>query len=97
MANSKDSSPLNLLQFCFQATSIFCCNSKLEPQCKVIAFDAVTLWLQKIKSLLKMESSESLGSALQSVITADVRETLIMYVWSHWDDLVDAIQHKVMR
>jgi hypothetical protein len=87
-------SPLNLLQICFQALSVFCANSKIEPQCKVIAFDGVTSWLQRIKNLLKKDSSESTGEAITLVMTEKVREMLVMYVWSHWDDPVDAVQHK---
>lgn len=83
------------MQFCFRALSIFCSNSKLEPQCKVIAFDAMAIWLQRIKSMLKQDCSESCVLALESVMTTDVRELLITYTWSHWDDPVDAIQHKV--
>jgi hypothetical protein len=85
---------LNLLQICFQALSVFCANSKLEPQCKVIAFDGVTSWLQRIKNLLKKDPSNSAGEAIKLVMTGKVREMLVMYVWSHWDDPVDAVQHK---
>ena len=94
---SDQTSPLNLLQICFQALSVFCANSKLEPQCKVIAFDGVTSWLQRIKNLLKKDSSKSTGEtgeAITLVMTEKVREMLVMYVWSHWDDPVDAVQHK---
>jgi hypothetical protein len=55
----------------------------------------MAIWLQRIKTLLK----EGMGSedirALEKVLTGEVRERLVTYAWSHWDDPVDAIQHKV--
>lgn len=67
----------------------------MEPQCKVIAFDAMAIWLQRIKTLLKENIDSEDIRVLDRVLNGEVRERLVTYAWSHWDDPVDAIQHKV--
>ncbi|RKP33478.1 hypothetical protein BJ085DRAFT_31590 [Dimargaris cristalligena] len=77
-------------------------------QDRVLVFESLALWIQRIKDGLVMLAADSsiTGSASQispaekevfSSFATDsaVLESMLKHVWNHWDDPVDAIRHKV--
>lgn len=50
-------------------------------------------WLQQTKEI--MEKNPELMNSLSGPITPHNMNVLIQYVWDHWDDPIDSIQHKV--
>lgn len=50
-------------------------------------------WLQQTKEI--MEKNPELLNSLSGPITPHNMNVLIQYVWDHWDDPIDSIQHKV--
>ncbi|GAA5795031.1 hypothetical protein HPULCUR_000382 [Helicostylum pulchrum] len=83
----------NLQEIIFTSIDLFCARAELDSSCKVIAFESMATWLQQTKEM--MEKNPELMTSVSGPIIPDNMNALIQYVWDHWDDPTDSIQHKV--
>ncbi|KAJ1969680.1 hypothetical protein IWQ62_000471 [Dispira parvispora] len=102
--------PQPLLSFIFTyLCDVF--DSCQDFQHRVLIFETLVSWVSRLKASLQQLSGDIVSPATTSddsdtlyIATQQLRklaadpsttETLLRYVWNHWDDPVDAIQHKV--
>lgn len=52
-------------------------------------------WLQQTKEIMEKCNNKQLMDSVSGPIQPKNMNTLIQYVWDHWDDPIDSIQHKV--
>lgn len=81
------------MEIIYTSIDIFCARAELDASCKVIAFESMATWLQQVKEI--MEKDPALMESVSGSIQPTNANTLIQYVWDHWDDPIDSIQHKV--
>ncbi|CAG8438374.1 10147_t:CDS:10 [Diversispora eburnea] len=74
---------------------IYFCDNALNSQTKVLAFETIGIWLQTTENILK-DSDVNFRhiTEITSIISLNILEKLISFVWINWDDPVDAIQYK---
>ena len=55
-------------------------------------------WLTECKSVIQScikDNNDQIMNATSAVFQPKTVDKLVHYVWNHWDDPVDVIQHKV--
>ncbi|OAD04769.1 hypothetical protein MUCCIDRAFT_79865 [Mucor lusitanicus CBS 277.49] len=87
----------NLHEIIFYSINLFCARADIDSACKVIAFESMATWLQQTKEIMEKctENDTQLMDAVSGPIQPKNINMLIQYVWDHWDDPIDSIQHKV--
>ncbi|KAI8985419.1 putative death-receptor fusion protein-domain-containing protein [Pilobolus umbonatus] len=85
--------PRNIHDILFQSIDRFCERTELDAACKVIAFESMATWLQQTKDTME-KHIEDMDMISGPVKPAHMHK-LVHYVWDHWDDPIDSIQHKV--
>ncbi|KAL1925231.1 uncharacterized protein VTP21DRAFT_114 [Calcarisporiella thermophila] len=86
-----EETPRTLHHLLYFVLSYFC-SSVSEPQSRVIAFEALGIWLLVSKQILSLPEGKRIA---RECFTDDIIRRLVGNVWDHWDDPVDAVQHKV--
>ncbi|KAJ2857987.1 hypothetical protein J3B02_000611 [Coemansia erecta] len=94
----------NLHEAVFTHIASVCGRSQLAPGVKVIVFESMATWLQETARLLdkyllgrEIGDSELCVTAFelgQRILTLQ-RERIMGYLWSYWDDPLDAVQARV--
>ncbi|KAL9548457.1 hypothetical protein MBANPS3_005670 [Mucor bainieri] len=88
----------NLHDILFYSINLFCARADLDSACKVVAFESMATWLQQTKEIMDTCAAEN-DAGLMEAVCGPVQpknvNMLIQYVWDHWDDPIDSIQHKV--
>ncbi|KAJ2899220.1 hypothetical protein IWW38_001068, partial [Coemansia aciculifera] len=89
----------------FTHIASICGRSQLAPAVKVLVFEAMAAWLEHTASMLKNlkkqqqeEASSDHGSTVVELgkrVLLLQRERIMGYLWSYWDDPLDAVQAKV--
>ncbi|RHZ89143.1 hypothetical protein Glove_18g31 [Diversispora epigaea] len=75
---------------------IYFCDNALNSQTKVLAFETMGIWLQITENILKDANFNFRNiTEITSILSSNILEKLISFVWNNWDDPVDAIQYKV--
>ncbi|KAJ1942006.1 hypothetical protein FBU59_003332, partial [Linderina macrospora] len=86
-----------------------CGRSQLAPGVKVVVFESMAVWLQETAKLLmccvdeygsataasESVSRHTVAFALGQRVLVLQRERIMGYLWSYWDDPLDAVQAKV--
>ncbi|KAI7907871.1 putative death-receptor fusion protein-domain-containing protein [Cokeromyces recurvatus] len=85
----------NIHEILFICINLFCGRADLDASCKVIAFESMATWLQQTKEMMEKYNTKELMDAVSGPIESNNMNILIQYVWDHWDDPIDSIQHKV--
>ncbi|KAI9028199.1 putative death-receptor fusion protein-domain-containing protein [Phycomyces nitens] len=86
----------NLHEIVFFSILSFCSKADLEPQLKVVAFDALGMWLLETKSYITSCGDDiTTVDMMSGVLTPQNVDIIIRFVWDHWDDPVDALNSKV--
>ncbi|KAG1120760.1 hypothetical protein G6F42_012679 [Rhizopus arrhizus] len=88
----------NLSEIIFYSINLFCARADLDSACKVIAFESMATWLQQTKEIMEKcttDNDTGMMDAVSGPIEPKNINMLIQYVWDHWDDPIDSIQHKV--
>ncbi|KAI9246127.1 putative death-receptor fusion protein-domain-containing protein [Sporodiniella umbellata] len=84
----------NLHEIIFYNIDLFCGTPNLDSSCKVVAFESMATWLQQTKSTIEnCQDSKTMDSASGPVNSKNM-DRLVHFVWDHWDDPIDSIQHK---
>ncbi|KAI8146003.1 putative death-receptor fusion protein-domain-containing protein [Fennellomyces sp. T-0311] len=93
----KEFHPLeNLHEILFFSGSYFCSKADLQSSSKVAAFESMATWLAECKSIMQACNGDAQTmKAVSAVFQPNIVDKLVHYVWDHWDDPVDVIQHKV--
>ncbi|KAI9264395.1 putative death-receptor fusion protein-domain-containing protein [Phascolomyces articulosus] len=93
----KNFQPLdNLHEILFFAINYFCSKADLQSASKVAAFESMATWLTECKSTIQScKEDDPIMKDVSSVFQPKTVDKLVHYVWDHWDDPVDVIQHKV--
>ncbi|KAI9474087.1 MAG: putative death-receptor fusion protein-domain-containing protein [Benjaminiella poitrasii] len=90
------SSARNLHEVLYACINLFCARADLDASCKVIAFESMATWLQQTKEMVnKCDNNKIFMDAISGSIQPNNANTLVQYVWDHWEDPIDSIQHKV--
>ncbi|KAJ1826858.1 hypothetical protein LPJ56_001971, partial [Coemansia sp. RSA 2599] len=94
----------NLHEAVFTHIASVCGRSQLAPGVKVIVFESMATWLQETarlldrcllrKSVADAELCETAFELGQRILTLQ-RERIMGYLWSYWDDPLDAVQARV--
>ncbi|KAI7824451.1 putative death-receptor fusion protein-domain-containing protein [Kickxella alabastrina] len=90
----------NVHEAVFTHIASVCGRSQLAPGVKVVVFESMATWLQETARLLARclgDGSELAHTAFglgQRVLVLQ-RERIMGYLWSYWDDPLDAVQIKV--
>ncbi|KAI8318989.1 hypothetical protein GQ54DRAFT_57089 [Martensiomyces pterosporus] len=92
----------NVHEAVFTHIASVCGRSQLAPGVKVIVFESMAIWLQETAKLLNkclansedVEFNETAFALGQRVLVLQ-RERIMGYLWSYWDDPLDAVQIKV--
>ncbi|KAI8366706.1 putative death-receptor fusion protein-domain-containing protein [Radiomyces spectabilis] len=88
--------PKSLYEAIFISLDLICSRSDLEAQTKVMAFESLGMWLLETTTILSnSKGNTDVMNQVSDVLTIDNVGQMIHYVWDHWDDPIDAIQHKV--
>ncbi|KAI9479552.1 putative death-receptor fusion protein-domain-containing protein [Zychaea mexicana] len=86
----------NLHEVLFFSIVYFCSKADLQSASKVAAFESMSTWLIQCKSIMQSCGGDDLTmEAVSTVFQPQTVDRLVHYVWDHWDDPVDVIQHKV--
>ncbi|KAL0077011.1 putative death-receptor fusion protein-domain-containing protein [Phycomyces blakesleeanus] len=86
----------NLHEIVFFSILSFCSKADLESQLKVVAFDALAMWLLETKNYITSCGNDAIVmDMISGVLTPQNVDIIIRYVWDHWDDPVDALNSKV--
>ncbi|KAJ1797881.1 hypothetical protein LPJ59_002853 [Coemansia sp. RSA 2399] len=91
----------NVHEAAFTHIASVCGRSQLAPGVKVVVFESMAIWLQETAKLLErcVEDSESelrcTAFALGQRVLLLQRERIMGYLWTYWDDPVDAVQIKI--
>ncbi|KAJ1951395.1 hypothetical protein EC988_004057, partial [Linderina pennispora] len=86
-----------------------CGRSQLAPGVKVVVFESMAVWLQETAKLLmccvdeydsscadvESRNRHTVAFALGQRVLVLQRERIMGYLWSYWDDPLDAVQAKV--
>ncbi|KAI7864734.1 putative death-receptor fusion protein-domain-containing protein [Spinellus fusiger] len=89
-------SPQNLHEAIFYSINFFCSRADLESHSKVVAFEAMAIWLLGTKHIMASKFNDKTAmSAVVNVLAPHNIDILIRYVWDHWDDPIDTLQNKV--
>ncbi|KAJ1916512.1 hypothetical protein IWQ60_008078 [Tieghemiomyces parasiticus] len=93
---SPDQPALILALFDFLCAVANACH---DFQDRVLIFESLALWIGRIRECLSQKAPHLVAEDVAAVRAYATRpaltETVLKYVWDHWDDPVDAIQHKV--
>ncbi|KAJ2720795.1 hypothetical protein GGI07_004399 [Coemansia sp. Benny D115] len=96
------SSSRNVHEAVFTHIASVCGRSQLAPAVKVVVFESMATWLEETARLLNKcldkSVSEEIGQTafeLGQRILVQQRERIMGYLWSYWDDPLDAVQVKV--
>lgn len=90
----------NLYEVLFYSINLFCSRTDLEAPIKVIAFDSMVMWLSSCKNMMRLSMNDKgqldqhMVTSASAILDENNTDQLIHYVWDHWDDPIDAIQHK---
>lgn len=52
-------------------------------------------WLQQTKEIMEHNKEKHIIDSVSGPIHSKNMDRLVYYVWDHWDDPIDSIQHKV--
>ncbi|KAJ2402195.1 hypothetical protein GGI23_000888 [Coemansia sp. RSA 2559] len=91
----------NVHEAAFTHIASVCGRSQLAPGVKVVVFESMAIWLQETAKLLErcVKDSESelrsTAFALGQRVLLLQRERIMGYLWTYWDDPVDAVQIKI--
>ncbi|KAJ1663299.1 hypothetical protein IW140_005150 [Coemansia sp. RSA 1813] len=91
----------NVHEAAFTHIASVCGRSQLAPGVKVVVFESMAIWLQETAKLLERcvkDSKSDLCStafALGQRVLLLQRERIMGYLWTYWDDPVDAVQIKI--
>ncbi|KAJ1733379.1 hypothetical protein LPJ72_002900 [Coemansia sp. Benny D160-2] len=91
----------NVHEAVFTHIASVCGRSQFAPGVKVVVFESMSIWLQETAKLLercaKDPTSElcSTAFALGQRVLLLQRERIMGYLWTYWDDPVDAVQIKI--
>ncbi|KAJ2487944.1 hypothetical protein IWW37_005034 [Coemansia sp. RSA 2050] len=84
----------------FTHIASICGRSQLAPAVKVLVFEAMASWLEHTARMLqRVLASDEIDRAVVVELGKRVlllqRERIMGYLWSYWDDPLDAVQAKV--
>ncbi|CAO3700663.1 unnamed protein product [Rhizopus stolonifer] len=85
----------SLHEIMFYNIDFFCGTPSLDSSCKVVAFESMATWLQQTKSTIEKCHDKALMDSASGPINLKNMDRLVHFVWDHWDDPIDSIQHKV--
>ncbi|RCH98462.1 hypothetical protein CU097_011572 [Rhizopus azygosporus] len=85
----------NLNEIIFFSIDLFCQTPNLDASCKVVVFESMATWLQQTKEIMECNKEKHIIDSISGPIHSKNMDRLIYYVWDHWDDPIDSIQHKV--
>ncbi|KAJ2823252.1 hypothetical protein IWW50_003859, partial [Coemansia erecta] len=95
----------NVHEAVFTHIASVCGRSQLAPGVKVIVFESMAIWLQETAKLLarslgelqrgELRDMHNMAFALGQRVLILQRERIMGYLWSYWDDPIDAVQVKV--
>ncbi|KAI9318499.1 putative death-receptor fusion protein-domain-containing protein [Dichotomocladium elegans] len=92
----KGLAPINLQEILFFSIDWFCSRPDLEAPSRVIAFESMATWLLACKSMIRSSDGDKrIMASVSAAMKPENTDRLVHYVWDHWDDPIDAIQHKV--
>lgn len=86
----------SLHEIMFYNIDFFCGTPSLDSSCKVVAFESMATWLQQTKSTIEKCHDKGLMDSASGPINLRNMDRLVHFVWDHWDDPIDSIQHKVI-
>ncbi|KAG1310778.1 hypothetical protein G6F64_004314 [Rhizopus arrhizus] len=85
----------NIHEIMFYNIDMFCGTPSLDSSCKVVTFESMATWLQQTKGIMEGCQDKVSMDLASGPIEPKSMDKLIHYVWDHWDDPIDSIQHKV--
>ncbi|KAJ2557812.1 hypothetical protein EV175_001118, partial [Coemansia sp. RSA 1933] len=91
----------NVHEAAFTHIASVCGRSQLAPGVKVVVFESMAIWLQETARLLERCVKDSRSElrdtafALGQRVLLLQRERIMGYLWTYWDDPVDAVQIKI--
>ncbi|KAJ2563687.1 hypothetical protein GGH12_002455 [Coemansia sp. RSA 1822] len=95
----------NVHEAVFTHIASICGRSQLAPGVKIIVFESMAIWLQETAKLLarclgevqrgEERDMHAMAFALGQRVLILQRERIMGYLWSYWDDPIDAVQVKV--
>lgn len=86
----------NIHEIMFYNIDMFCGTPSLDSSCKVVTFESMATWLQQTKGIMEGCQDKVSMDLASGPIEPKSMDKLIHYVWDHWDDPIDSIQHKVL-
>ncbi|PVU92485.1 hypothetical protein BB561_003801 [Smittium simulii] len=92
----------SILKSTFNQIADLCGKSHIPPSLKVVCFDSLNMWLQNTCKIISTSLS-GLHNQTVPTFTNDLcififkqnKEYLITLLWNYWDDIIEAVQHKV--
>ncbi|KAJ2159132.1 hypothetical protein GGF46_003255 [Coemansia sp. RSA 552] len=91
----------NVHEAVFTHIASVCGRSQLAPGVKVVVFESMATWLQETARLLQRCVADTTGALSEAAFGLGQRvlelqhERIMGYVWSYWDDPLDAVQMRV--
>ncbi|KAK9727349.1 hypothetical protein K7432_001927 [Basidiobolus ranarum] len=72
------------------------CDGSFDSQIKALAFETLAMWFETSKAACKEASKYPIAvHRIKELLTNDMQQYILSYVWNNWDDPIDLVQYKV--
>ncbi|KAK9764934.1 hypothetical protein K7432_007136 [Basidiobolus ranarum] len=73
------------------------CDASSESQIRAFAFETLNMWFETVRLVYKDATKYPVAvlQYLQELLTDDMYQYILSYVWNNWDDPIDLVQHRV--